>query len=102
MAYRMYDTSRSTENMTVMEFEHGANDELFVIATIYWKFEGMDGIGEYEYHGSTYFDEGDAIWEIEKIILTIQDENGDTVEVDEATNKSIVQYIVNNAEADFD
>jgi len=102
MANRMYDTSKSMDNMTIMEFEYGENYELYVIAAIYWKLEGYDGIGEYEYHGQIWNDEGDAIWEIERIILDVQDEFGDTVEVDEATNKSIMQHIVNNAEPDFD
>ena len=94
-----YDYQNTT---TTMEFEWGANDEYYVDAAIQWKFDGFDGIGEYEYWGSKGYDQGSPNWEIDEVTFTVLNEDGDEVTLPDDQWQAIHQHICSNAEPDFD
>lgn len=78
------------------------NCEFYIDAEVTWKSSGSNGIGSYEYHGSTYFDEGSTVWEIDTITFTIYDEDGDQIEPTPEMYDAVMNYIKQNAEPDFD
>lgn len=85
-----------------MEFEWGKELDLFVDATIEWKYEGHDGIGSYDYHGSMCYDAGDPVWEIESIKFRIYNENSEMITPTVEMYGEIMDYIKSNATPDFD
>lgn len=79
-----------------------------VVAEIEWKYVGHDGIGQYEYWGSTYTDEGNPEYEIAQVTIesvSFYDEDSDeNIEIPVANlpqiyAEAIVHYIMENAES---
>ena len=102
MAHTYSDDFENKDTTTTMEFEWGDNYEYMVDATIEWSFQGHDGIGSYEYHGSKEYDQGSAVWEIDSIRFTVWDENSNEVMLPDEMRFAILDRIRNNAEPDFD
>lgn len=95
------DFNGETNITTQMEFEWGDNYEYMVDATIDWSFEGHDGIGAYEYHGSKEYDQGKPVYEIDLIRFTVWDENSNEVILSDGIRFAILDHIKNNAEINF-
>lgn len=104
MSIRQYNQEQqeSQDLTTTVEFEYGSNYEYWVDATIKWSYEGKDGIGGYEYHGSKFDDEGEPSYEIMYVDFKVFNEEGDEVELDDNTKDSIMEIIHWKAEPDFD
>jgi hypothetical protein len=100
MAYK--NTGDMPDLTTYMEFEWGADYEYMVDATIYWSYEGHDGIGEYEYWGSKGYDEGDPVFEISSMTFTVYNYDGDAVTLAPEIMKEIESTIYELAEPNFD
>lgn len=94
--------NHSKDTTTIMEFEWSGENELMVYAEIQWKVNGTDGIGSYDYCGSNYNDEGDTVYEIQYIIFSIYNRDGDKIEPSDELRSQIIGHIINNAEPDFD
>jgi hypothetical protein len=102
MAMDDSDFRNAPDTTTEMEFEWGANYEYYVDTTVEWSYEGHDGIGSYEYHGSKEYHQGDPVFEIESVKFTVWDENSNEIELPQDEKEKILQYIYDNAEPNFD
>jgi hypothetical protein len=62
-------------------------------AEVIWQYDGHDGIGSYEYHGSKEYDQGDPVYSISKVtILAAYDEDGNKVDLKLMPREQIVAW----------
>jgi hypothetical protein len=62
-------------------------------AEVTWQYDGHDGIGSYEYHGSKEYDQGDPVYSISKVrILAASDEDGNKVDLKLMPKEQIVAW----------